>query len=527
MTDCIIVGAIMYSFFYALPFYVVTLGMLWVAVRRQYPLIPFVLIMIAGRLGFVLGTWAGGGAHGRSTLFSVLFGLVAVVVAVRYLRFKHPILDLYALFLPLALALQRFGCLSAGCCYGTPTDSILGIRYLAHGPWVHPVPAYLIVGYVATWGILFAVRKRIAAPGALAMLGLALLSIVRFGTEFFRDTNSNQILAATIFGLKQLQWVSLLMALVFAGIFVFLVRRTREIGAAAQPIIDITNQQWKLACALAVAFVALFPILNRPEWFAMIPMLAIMACVVVMAVPVRNGVRGLLLLALGALGVIAATPEKIGWNFYGIVGATQGEITYPTQAEPNDCGGTYYSEYRSSQFTSGTLGARMAYENLRRVRFYSETQLEFLGGAYYTNPENLDWSLGGVKFRHNLNAGWFGIGAGAYSVEKPEKSVFTTEHIFGHIQLGDYRNAYLRAGIMDDAYGVLYMGVGGAVFEDRLRFELGVTDDGAYDKLSYQVSKRGHLLEFRGAIGGKHGTNDIISNSEIELKWLMPIGSAK
>ena len=146
--------------------------------------------------------------------------------------------DILVLIMPVAAVIARTGCLIAGCCYGTATDLPWGVAYgPAASAWqhqescgiispdagaslpIHPAPAYLIAANVLIFGILWRWRNRFK-PGQLAYLGLILIALGRFGTEFFRDAASNPGLTGQwIAGMKTAQWVSLLAAVVTAALW--------------------------------------------------------------------------------------------------------------------------------------------------------------------------------------------------------------------------------------------------------------------------------------------------------------------
>jgi len=126
-------------------------------------------------------------------------------------------LDAAAGAAPLAQAIGRLGCLSAGCCYGRPTDSWLALRLPDTSGTVLPrYPAQLIAS-AADLGILAAVllaerrlaRRGRAAPGALFALYLALYAVKRFLLEFLRGTALPVLLGLT--------WAQLVAAVLLAG----------------------------------------------------------------------------------------------------------------------------------------------------------------------------------------------------------------------------------------------------------------------------------------------------------------------
>jgi hypothetical protein len=73
--------------------------------------------------------------------------------------------------LPLALAVARLGCLTAGCCHGTPTSA----------PWavagLHPTALYEIAGFLALHGVVSYTEARFAAPFVLGGIGALRLLI--------------------------------------------------------------------------------------------------------------------------------------------------------------------------------------------------------------------------------------------------------------------------------------------------------------------------------------------------------------
>jgi len=113
---------------------------------------------------------------------------------------KHKIslpraLDRVAPAFALGQAIARWGCLAAGCCYGKPTDSWLGV-YLrnVHGEWAVRYPTQIMASAanLLIFGLLLAVDRagqgqRWPFDGLLFWLYVALYSIKRFLLEFLRD----------------------------------------------------------------------------------------------------------------------------------------------------------------------------------------------------------------------------------------------------------------------------------------------------------------------------------------------------
>ena len=244
-------GQYYYELFYQLSFLVGFLFFLYEGIRQKHPLTAWVLISAITIVFFIAGTkigtygleewkylwtnWQLPETYSKTSLGGLLAGLLGIWVAKSLLRFKPSVLDGYALAIPAALLVQRFGCLLAGCCFGTTTTLPWGVQYShsfmateyhkASG-WIeteaacslpiHPVPIYMILAFTAILFVLWKVKDRIQTKGSLALLGLALLFGLRFFVEFFREATTNHALGETMGGLKEVQWVLLGLSLGFA-----------------------------------------------------------------------------------------------------------------------------------------------------------------------------------------------------------------------------------------------------------------------------------------------------------------------
>ena len=128
----------------------------------------------------------------------IVAGAGAMVVSAWF--FKVPLRDWLPLAVPFfcfAHAWGRLGCFFAGCCFGTPTDSFLGVQFPdaspacdAHGPVpVHPTQLYELVLLVAMGFTL-----HFAVPAAHRVsLYLLVYGAGRFVIEFFRGDNRGSL----------------------------------------------------------------------------------------------------------------------------------------------------------------------------------------------------------------------------------------------------------------------------------------------------------------------------------------------
>ena len=135
--------------------------------------------------------WVGG-----SSFIGVLLS-GATVGALYCRRYQIPLgraFDRAAPALALGQSIGRWGCLAAGCCYGKPTDSRLGI-YLRniHGEWAVRYPTQIMASAadLLIFGLLLLLEKRISRrhrgfEGMLFLLYVFLYSLKRFLLEFLR-----------------------------------------------------------------------------------------------------------------------------------------------------------------------------------------------------------------------------------------------------------------------------------------------------------------------------------------------------
>jgi len=136
------------------------------------------------------GVWRWYG--GSSYIGGLLAGIGALVLLCRWQRV--PVLRALDAVLPtlaLAQAIGRLGCFAAGCCYGRPTTSWLGV-YLPDnaGNWAVRYPTQLLSAgaNLLIFGLLLAVERRLPVrrDGVLAALYGALYCLERFVNEALR-----------------------------------------------------------------------------------------------------------------------------------------------------------------------------------------------------------------------------------------------------------------------------------------------------------------------------------------------------
>ena len=172
------------------------------------PILRLAAVTAAGGLAGGLASGAvtawllrGGGVHAGfgGSIFGVAIGSGAAALA-WLLRHGLPVgeaFDCGVVPLPLAQAIARLGCFSAGCCYGRPTACWLGMTLAdSAGRVARRYPAQLMEA-AADLAIFLALvlfernRRRsrpglLAVPGSLTLLWVVLYTGVRFTLEFIR-----------------------------------------------------------------------------------------------------------------------------------------------------------------------------------------------------------------------------------------------------------------------------------------------------------------------------------------------------
>ena len=151
----------------------------------------------------------------------IIFGFIAIFVyakikkinAAEYLDFTIP-------FIAMIQGFGRIGCFLAGCCYGGPTDSFLGVTFPAPhsmaGIKVWPTQLFSAVGDFAICGILLLFSMKNKKHGNVLVLYAILYAIGRFAVEFFRADPRGAVALGNL-QLSTSQFISLLILPVAIG----------------------------------------------------------------------------------------------------------------------------------------------------------------------------------------------------------------------------------------------------------------------------------------------------------------------
>ena len=167
-----------------------------------------------------------GGITGGS-LAVVIYCLIKKVNALDYLELVVP-------SVALAQAFGRLGCFMAGCCYGRPTDSPIGIAF-SHSDFapngVKLIPTQLIssVGNLINMLLLLWIAKNTKKRGTVLACYIIFYSVGRFFVEMLRNDERG-----SVGSLSTSQFYGIFSLIVGLGIFIWaMTHKEKEVEAVA------------------------------------------------------------------------------------------------------------------------------------------------------------------------------------------------------------------------------------------------------------------------------------------------------
>ena len=183
--------------------------------------------LIGGKIFFILFNWD---IFWASTFIEKLrYGFVfyggfigAVSALFLFLRNKNialiKALDFFAPALALGHAIGRIGCFLAGCCYGKPTDSFIGVvfnhpdtlvpHHLQH-THLYPTQLFEVFANLILFFILATIYKKQKKDGTTTLVYIMAYALVRFLIEFFRGDDRG----SALLGLYPSQIIALILFL--------------------------------------------------------------------------------------------------------------------------------------------------------------------------------------------------------------------------------------------------------------------------------------------------------------------------
>ncbi|MDQ3018210.1 MAG: prolipoprotein diacylglyceryl transferase, partial [Bacteroidota bacterium] len=209
------------------------------------------VIVAAGILGAIVGSklimltgtqWLSllGDGHlpldnSKSVVGAIIGGMLSAWSTGKFLGHKSSALDLCAVSLPLALAVQRLGCLLAGCCHGVITSMPWGITYgPGSKPYIeqqnlglisadahaslamHPDQLYTVLAGITIALIVWKTRNYWKSSSSKFIFSVILLLAFRFVEEFTRFHLHPQ----EWMGIGMIQW-KILVSIAILGLILF------------------------------------------------------------------------------------------------------------------------------------------------------------------------------------------------------------------------------------------------------------------------------------------------------------------
>jgi phosphatidylglycerol:prolipoprotein diacylglycerol transferase len=198
--------------------------------NRAYDLGLYILAasLVGSKVLMIITEWSDYGGDWRRILSldflrsgGVFYGgfIAAVAASVILMRRWHlpwpKTADAFAPGIALGHAIGRLGCFSAGCCWGKPTTSWIGVKFTEKASELTGVPidsalvptqlieaaANLLIFIFLLW-----LTKRRKFEGQIIYAYLMIYAVARFTIEFWRDDPRGQLL-----GLSTSQFISILM----------------------------------------------------------------------------------------------------------------------------------------------------------------------------------------------------------------------------------------------------------------------------------------------------------------------------
>jgi len=304
-----------YALFYLLSFLTGFVVLMWEGHKRKFPTIPWMMVIATAFLFFMAGCrliafskeeWSYvfrfepiPYSTARSVLGGILLSVPGILLAKKCLRFQYNMMDAFAVVLPLALVVQRFGCLMASCCYGTPAHLPWAIQYGSNSHAfsqhvqeglisaesavalpVHPVQLYEVLCCIVIIILLIKLHRVIKASGNLFLTSVGLYGVFRFLLEFVRASGGHSVGGEYAFHLNYAQWCILL---VVPLLFLFILHREKKFCPDMSVVPAVCNEFFRPAgyfLLLATLFLFVSRWLDRLEIVSfnicLLPMLAML-----------------------------------------------------------------------------------------------------------------------------------------------------------------------------------------------------------------------------------------------------------
>ncbi len=170
--------------------------------------------------GFHLGegiTFLGGLIGGAACFLAGYF------IFRRKLPFSLPeVLEIAPCCITVAHGFGRVGCFFAGCCYGKPTDSFLGVKFPQLAERVHPTQLYEAAFLFILFGVLswLLLKRKGSYNFSIYLIGYG---IFRYLLEFLRDDSRGKLIGV----LSPSQFWSVVMVVIGIALVVYTIKKSK------------------------------------------------------------------------------------------------------------------------------------------------------------------------------------------------------------------------------------------------------------------------------------------------------------
>lgn len=153
--------------------------------------------------------------------------------------YKIPVIEFFdrlAVGVPIGHAIGRMGCLCSGCCYGKPTNSVIGIVFthpldVSTPTGIKLVPTQIIeaLSLIVIFAFLIALSHSVRKKGVVTFLYAILYASARFVIEFFRG-DVKRVLNNTLTGSQVFSIIVLTVAIAAIVLYkVNILKKKREL----------------------------------------------------------------------------------------------------------------------------------------------------------------------------------------------------------------------------------------------------------------------------------------------------------
>jgi len=217
--------------------------------------------------------------NGQSTLGAIMGLMIGLWAAAKIIGKQESVLNLFAISLPLGIAVQGFACLSAGCCHGDLTSVPWGITY---GPNTRAYTEQVQVGMIPS----DALNSLAVHPNQFyTIIACIIIAIVVWRMQSFWKSAAGSFLFAIILYLsyrvieglagyslpsKELLGMSTLIwkvvILLLFSLILFIRERTAKLSSQAISSERASDQYYNLKI-LALSFLSLTLSIQLADWF--------------------------------------------------------------------------------------------------------------------------------------------------------------------------------------------------------------------------------------------------------------------